>query len=70
MTYLYETLPTRAGEAVKRFEFKQGMNEAPLTKHPETGEPIRRVILGGWGVFMPKAGGSAKAGSCGPSGCC
>ncbi len=55
---------------MKHYEMQQSMNDAPLTQHPETGEPIRRVILGGWGVFMPKPGGGAKAGSCGPSGCC
>ena len=72
MTYLYETLPAREGEAVKRFEFKQGMNDAPLSRHPETGEPIRRVILGGWGLLTSKSQGNSNQGGCGcgPSGCC
>lgn len=70
MTYLYATIPANEGDQVKHCEIQQSMNDAPLTRHPDTGEPIRRVILGGWGVFMPKAGGSAKAGGCGPSGCC
>jgi len=70
MTYLYATIPANEGDQVKHYEIQQSMNDAPLTRHPETGEPIRRVILGGWGVFMPKAGGNTKAGSCGPSGCC
>ena len=70
MTYLYATIPAKEGDPVKHFEIQQGMNDAPLTRHPETGEPIRRVILGGWGMFMPKPGGGAKLGSCGPSGCC
>jgi hypothetical protein len=47
MTYLYETIPAREGGIVKQFEIKQGANEAALTKHPETGEAVRRVILGG-----------------------
>jgi hypothetical protein len=73
MTYLYETIPAQKGEKVKRFEIKQNPNEAPLTKHPETGERIRRVILGGWGLFggKTKSGNSSKGGcGCGPSGCC
>lgn len=38
--YVYETLET--GE---RFECHQSMHDAPLTTHPETGSPVRRVIL-------------------------
>ena len=75
MTYLYETIPAREGEKVKQYEIKQSASEAPLTKHPETGEPLRRVILGGWGLVTSKAsssGGSPSKGGCGcgPSGCC
>jgi predicted nucleic acid-binding Zn ribbon protein len=73
MTYLYETIPVQKGEKAKQFEIKQSAKDAPLTKHSETGEPIRRVILGGWGLVTSKAngGGSSKGGcGCGPSGCC
>jgi len=72
MTYLYETIPLRAGDQPRHYEIQQGMNDAPLTRHPQTGEAIRRVILGGWGVFTAKSGGDSKAGDCGcgPSGCC
>ena len=73
MTYLYETIPAREGAKVKQFEIKQSANDAPLTRHPETGEPIRRVILGGWGLVTSKAGsggGSSGGCGCGPSGCC
>jgi hypothetical protein len=73
MTYLYEIIPAREGDKVKQYEIKQGANEASLTKHPETGEPIRRVILGGWGLVTSKAssGSSSRGGcGCGPSGCC
>lgn len=73
-TYLYETIPGRPGEEPVTFEVQQSMKDAPLTKHPETGVPVRRVITGGFG-FVSK-GGSAPAtqrppssgGSCG-SGC-
>jgi predicted nucleic acid-binding Zn ribbon protein len=74
-TYVYETIPSKAGEKAEYFEIKQGMKDAPLTKHPETGEPIRRTVLGGYGILT--SGGSAekpKKGKgdcgCGPEGCC
>ena len=70
-TYVYETIPQKAGEKPRYHEIKQSMNAAPLTTHPETGEPIRRVVLGGFGVlFSGKSGSqspSAGASSCGPS---
>lgn len=44
LTYVYETLP-RAGKTVRRYEIRQSIKEAPLTKHPTTGEPIRRCIV-------------------------
>jgi len=49
-TYVYETIPKEAGEEPRRYEIVQSMKDAPLTHHPETGEPIKRVILGGYGV--------------------
>jgi hypothetical protein len=46
VTYIYETLP-RAGKKVRRFELRQSIKDAPFTRHPETGEAIRRcVVLG------------------------
>ena len=58
-TYLYETIPGKPGEEPVTFEVQQSMRDAPLTKHPETGLPVRRVITGGFG-FVSK-GGSAPA---------
>ena len=29
----------------ERFEVVQSMSDEPLTKHPESGKPVRRVIL-------------------------
>lgn len=49
-TYVYQTIPARAGEEPRRYEIVQSMKDAALTHHPETGEPIKRVILGGYGV--------------------
>jgi len=42
-TYLYETIPSRPGETPEQFEIRQSMNDQPLTKHPETGKPVRRL---------------------------
>ena len=73
MTYLYEIIPAREGDPVQQFELQQGAQEAPLSTHPETGERIRRVILGGWGLKPIKLGTAESASGdcgCGPSGCC
>ncbi len=43
-TYVYETVPERKGQRSKRYEIVQRMSEAPLSKHPHTGEAVRRVI--------------------------
>ena len=68
-TYVYETIPSKAGRKPRYFEIKQSMNAKPMTKHPNSGEPIRRVVLGGFGVLSSgKAGGESPSGSscCGP----
>ena len=65
-TYVYETIPSKSGEKPRYFEFKQNMNAAPLAKHPETGEPIRRVLMGGFGVLSSKPSSSDSDPSCGP----
>lgn len=70
--YVYETIPDAEGAHIKNFEFKQSMSDAAYTKHPETGEPIRRVVTGGIGIMTGSKGGqSAPRGgghSCG-TGC-
>ena len=48
-TYVYESIPSNGGEP-ERFEVTQGMNDAPLQAHPDTGEPVRRIITGGLGI--------------------
>jgi predicted nucleic acid-binding Zn ribbon protein len=74
-TYVYETIPSKPGETPRYFEIKQPMTDAPLTKHPETGEPIRRVVLGGFGVLKSTGSAADDSGDeggccCGPGGCC
>jgi predicted nucleic acid-binding Zn ribbon protein len=66
MTYLYETVPVLEGDPVVHYEIEQNMSDLPLTQHPETGEIIRRVILGGWGIGTSTPNSSC----CGPKGCC
>ncbi len=70
-TYIYEVIPESETETPRRFEVRQSMKDAPLTTDPETGRPVRRVIIGGTGLM---GGGAAAAparsggGSCG-TGC-
>ncbi len=69
-TYVYETIPQHEGEQPVRFEMRQSMKDVPLSSHPETGKPVRRVPIGGTGLMG--AGGSPApsktGGGCG-SGC-
>jgi hypothetical protein len=51
-TYTYETIPSDAGEAPRRFEVFQRMTDEPLTHDPDSGEPVRRIITGGIGVRL------------------
>lgn len=70
-TYLYETIPASAHDAAEQFEVRQGFNDPPLSTHPESGRPVRRVISGGL-ALMTKSAGSAlpEAGpGCGPGSC-
>ena len=49
-TYVYETIPDPADVAVTRFEIWQSMKDEALKIHPDTGEPVRRIIIGGIGA--------------------
>ncbi|HRJ73501.1 MAG TPA: hypothetical protein PLS03_14850 [Terrimicrobiaceae bacterium] len=57
-TYIYETVPSKKGTKPKRFEIRQSIKDAPLSRHPETGEPVKRVIAGGVGL-LTSSGSSA-----------
>jgi predicted nucleic acid-binding Zn ribbon protein len=70
-TYVYETIPQHEGEKPRRFEVKQSMKDAALTHHPDSGEPVRRVITGGAGLMGVGSGSqssSSSGGGCG-TGC-
>ena len=69
-TYLYETVPAAPDETVARFEVKQSFSDAPLTAHPETGAPVRRVISGGIGLMTKGENSLPEPGpGCGPANC-
>ena len=69
-TYVYETIPQFEGEPAKRFEIRQSMKDAALTQHPDSGQPVRRVPIGGTGLMGGGGGSQASSGggSCG-TGC-
>jgi|SRR6185503_5294379 len=58
-TYVYEIL-TRDGKGTgKTFEYVQSMRDVALEKHPDTGQPVRRVIqppniAGNWSPLKNK----------------
>jgi predicted nucleic acid-binding Zn ribbon protein len=69
-TYIYETIPQTEAEEPKRFELRQSMTEKALTQHPESGQPVRRVVVGGSGMMgaikrtMPSMGGCGTGCGC------
>lgn len=69
-TYVYETVPSDQGESIETFEVHQSMADPPLTRHPETGRPIRRVISGGFGVLTRSGSGSPAPAPRPAGGCC
>ena len=42
-TYVYEVI-REDGQPGEQFEIVQGIKEPALTEHPETGEPVQRII--------------------------
>jgi len=71
-TYVYETIPQKPRQKALRFEIKQSMMDAALTRHPDTGAPVRRVIAGGIGVITQRATAAPRrsaGGCCGGGGC-
>ncbi|MDR1282027.1 MAG: zinc ribbon domain-containing protein [Opitutaceae bacterium] len=69
-TYIYETIPQKSGQKPVCFEASQSMKDKPLTRHPRTGEPVRRVITGGFGFYgvsdgdSPSGDGGCFGGNC------
>lgn len=74
-TYVYETIPQIPGVEPRRFEVRQSMADAPLKTDPVTGEPVRRVITGGFGFVAQRAtstsaGAAAAQAPCRPGCAC
>ena len=64
-TYVYEILDKKGTPTGKTFEIVQSMKDDTLTKHPETGEPVRRAIVapaiaGKWSDIKGKSALSNK----------
>lgn len=75
ITYVYETIPSKSDEKPEFFEIKQNETDASLTSPPQTGRPIRRVELKGYGALgskaeVPKDSKSKSSCGCGTKGCC
>ena len=64
-TYEYETIPQTDSERPMQFEIWQRMAEEPLTAHPETGQPVRRIISGGLSSISKKSACCASKCDCG-----
>ncbi|MBK9035545.1 MAG: zinc ribbon domain-containing protein [Myxococcales bacterium] len=76
-TYVYETVPAD-GSPGQVFEIQQRMADPALERHPDTGEPVQRVLtapfLGGFAAGKaaceaPSFGGGCGMGACGMGGC-
>ena len=50
-TYIYETIPNKPKIKPRRFEVEQKMSDPALKTDPQTGLPVRRVIVGGSGLI-------------------
>lgn len=48
--HIYEDIPQTPGEEPRYCEVEQRMTDEPLTAHPETGVPPRRVFSDGFSV--------------------
>lgn len=64
-TYVYEVIDAQGSGTGRTFEIVQSMRDDALTTHPETGEPVRRVIqppniAGKWSDMKGKSALSNK----------
>lgn len=61
-TYVYESIPLKKGAKPQKYEIRQSILDAALTRHPETGEPIRRVIADNVGLLTGVGSRTASGG--------
>lgn len=69
-TYVYETIPQQPDESPQQFELVQSMNDAPLSRHPDTGQPVRRVVMGGYGLMGRSSNKSPSPAAVAPAAAC
>ena len=62
-TYIYET--TDPTKPIRNFEVKQSVHDDPLTRDPETGEAVRRIISLGYSILIPGKSMGPSVGSVG-----
>ena len=66
--FIYESVPESCCQEPEHYEIEQEADAAPLTHHPETNEPIKRVVIGGQPLV--KDDGEGESCCCGPEKCC
>lgn len=66
-TYIYESVPESCCQEPEHYEIEQDGDAPPLTEHPETKVPIKRVVIGGRELVKDDSGGSC---GCGTGECC
>jgi predicted nucleic acid-binding Zn ribbon protein len=71
-TYIYESIPESCCDDPKHYEIDQSEHDAPLSHHPETGESIKRVLIGDTALVKQEEDKQGEEGDscCGSSGCC
>ena len=60
--YVYRIIQDDKNAPEQTFEIRQLMSEPPLTRHPDTGQPVERVICPP-NIYSDKLGNASIAGS-------
>ena len=61
--YVYESLT----DSDRRFEFQQSIHDDPFTEHPETGEPMKKIIVAGASIRLQGIKKSTKVNKLSPA---
>lgn len=64
-TYVYETIPQSESEEPTQFEVLQKISDKPLTEHPDTGQPVQRIISAGLAILSKKSDCCSSKCNCG-----
>ena len=65
-TYTYEFTDRQGREDAGTFLIYQSIHDSPLTRHPESGRPVRRVITGGIAIHAKKKHAGQPSQECCP----